>query len=95
MRKKGADCQLLFLLQKIDSTPLFLLSESITASVIRSRSGGGLHVNVFEQKMLPAAILFHYLCFMVRFPGRNEITVKVLPVKNVKPLFDFAVFREK
>lgn len=44
--------------------------------------------------MLPAAILFHYLCFIVCFPGRNEITVKVLPVKNVKPLFDFTVFRE-
>lgn len=27
--------------------------------------------------------------------GRNEITVKVLPVKGIKPLFDFAVFREK
>lgn len=27
--------------------------------------------------------------------GRNEITVKVLPVRGIKPLFDFAVFREK
>lgn len=24
--------------------------------------------------------------------GRNEITIRVLPIKNVKPLFDFAVF---
>lgn len=27
--------------------------------------------------------------------GLNEITVKVLPVKGVKPLFDFAVFCEE
>ena len=27
--------------------------------------------------------------------GRNKISVKVLPVKNVKPLFDFAVFCEE
>lgn len=27
--------------------------------------------------------------------GRNEITVKVLPLKNIKPLFDFAVYKSK
>lgn len=28
-------------------------------------------------------------------PGRNEITIKVLPRNKVKPLFDFAIFRSK
>lgn len=38
--------------------------------------GIGMYVIVFEQKMLPAAILFHYLCFAVRFFGKRTTKQK-------------------